>query len=340
MRNKLKQFRVKAEMTQARAAEAVGVSQPNYQRWEAGSAPVPDDKLKRLAKVLKTSPEAILGTHPPIEARLYNDSVGEDLNYYGEVAIHFCGGGAPLLVSISDGAFHRLYRQLQRDAAFVTVESLANQTVTIRTKAIAELYLSSEAYDYCGPESFVFRDYPDHISIQMPDPRDWEIVEALESGEVDDFDPADVQRVTDRIMITDEQYAALVAEGHIGPEALESERTKNQKETDRIIKLATHTTYQLSSGQRRSVLVDTPEALFNAFYELTDFEGGDAADDMVLLSAEGWHRTIFINKGALDYVMIPTHQYIQGRIDADSRELDESEPQVKQSRKKKSETNS
>lgn len=51
---------------------------------EAGSAPIPVDKLKKLAKVLKRSPEAILGRHPPINADLYDDSVGEDLNYYGE----------------------------------------------------------------------------------------------------------------------------------------------------------------------------------------------------------------------------------------------------------------
>lgn len=322
MRTKLKQFRVNAGLTQAKVAEAVGVSQPNYQRWEAGSAPIPDDKLKRLAKVLKTNAETILGRHPPVEAVLYDNSVGDDLNYYGEVAVHFAGGGAPLLLSISEGEFDRLYRALQRDVAFVTVESLANQTVAIRTKAIADLYFSSEAYDYCGPEGAVFCDYPDHVEIQMPDPRDWKIVEALEADDVDDFDPADVQRVIERVMITDEQYEKLVADGRIKAEDLEEERKKNQEETDRIFKLATQTTYQLSSGQRRSVYVDTPENLFNAFYELTDFDGGEPADDMILLVAEGRHRTIFINKSALDYVAIPTHQYAEGRTDADAEDLD------------------
>ena len=82
--------------------------------------------------------------------------------------------------------------------------------------------------------------------------------------------------------------------------------------------MATHTTYQLSAGQRRSVYVDTPEKLFNAFYQLTDFDGGDPADDMILLAAEGRHRTVFINKSALDYVTIPTHQYAEGRTDANA----------------------
>ena len=124
MKTKLKQFRVRAGMTQAKLAEKVGVTQPNYQRWESGSAPIPEEKLKKLAKVLRTSPEAVLGRHPPKEARFYDDSAGDDLNYYGEVAIHFCGGGAPLLLSISEEAFSSLHHDLQLNPAFVTVKSL------------------------------------------------------------------------------------------------------------------------------------------------------------------------------------------------------------------------
>jgi transcriptional regulator with XRE-family HTH domain len=324
MKTKLKQLRIGAGLTQAKIAEAAGVSQPNYQRWEAGSAPIPEDKMKKLAKILRASPEALLGRHPLIEAGIYDDSVGENLNYYGEVSIQFCGDGAPLLLSISEGAFHRLHRDLQRGMSFVTVESLANQTVAIRTKAIADLYFSSEAYDYCGPEGKVFRDYPDHVGIQMPDARDWEIVEALASDGIglEDFDPADVQRVNERIMITDEQYQKLVADGRIQPEDLEQERERNQKESDLILATATRATYQLSSGQRPSVYVDEAEELFRAFYRLTDFDGGDPAEDMVILPAEGWHRTIFINKSALDYVVIPTHRYIEGRTEADTKDLD------------------
>ena len=327
----LQLIRVAAGITQATVASTVGVSQPNYQRWESGSAPIPDDKLRKLAQALKTTPEALLGRHPPIEAGFYDDSVGEDLNYYGEVSVHFCGGGPPLLLSISDGAFRRLHRDLQRDTPFVTVESLANQTVVMRTKAIADLYFSSEAYDDYGPEHDT---YANHASIQMPDERDWEIVEALQDGYgLDDFDPADVQRVSERILITEEQYDKLVAEGLIKPEDLESEREKNQRETNSIFELATQTTYQLSTGQRRSVCVGS-EDLFNALYELTDFDGGEPADDMIRIPAEGWHRTIFINKSALDYVVIPTHRYNESRTEANAEDLDALEAAKKSAPKK------
>ncbi len=323
MKTKLKQFRVRAGLTQTKLAKKVGVTQPNYQRWESGSAPVPEQKLKKLAKVLVTSPEALLGRHPPIEARLYDDSAGDNLNYYGEVAIHFCGGGAPLLLSIAEEAFSSLHHDLQLNAEFVTVGSLANQTVAIRTKAIADLYFSSEAYDTYGPEH---NTYKDHALLQMPDLRDWEIVEALEHGiGLEDFDSADVQRVQQMIMIADEQYAQLVADGRIKPEELENERKKNQEETDRIFKLASTTTYQLSTGQRRDVYVDSHEDLYNAFYELIEFDGGAPADDMILLKAEGRHRTIFISKIALDYVSIPTHQYEAGSVEAAAADLQDKE---------------
>jgi len=321
MKVKLKQFRVAAGMTQAKVAAAVGVTQPNYQRWEAGAAPIPAAKLKKLAKVLKASAEAILGRHPPIEASLYDDSVSDDLSYYGEVAIHFCGGGNPLLLSISEAAFTSLHRDLQGEAAFVTVESMANQTVALRTTAIADVYFSSEAHDDYGPEQDT---YINHIDLQLPDARDWEIIECLACDEVgiEDFDPADVARVRNMIMITDAQYEKLVADGRIKADDLESERAKNQAETDRILEAAYLTTYQLSTGQQRSVYVDGPENLFNAFYELVDFDGGISTDDTIRLEAEGRHRVIFINKSALDYVAIPTHQFKEGSVEATAVALD------------------
>lgn len=311
MKNKLKQFRVHAGMTQARVAKAVGVTQPNYHRWESGAAPVPQDKLAKLASILKATPDALMGRHAPIEAHLYDSSVSDDLSYYGEVAVHFCGGGPPLLLSISEDAFHKLHRDLQRDEAFVTVKSLANQTVAIRSKAIADLYFSSEAYDDYGPEHDT---YTHRAHIQMPDPRDWEIVEALHSDVgLDEFDPADVKRVQERIMIAD---------GRIKPEEIEKERQKNQRETDEIFELATKTTYQLSTGAQRSVFVDDHERLYDAFYELIEFGGGEPADDLIRLEAEGAHRIIFINKNALDYVAVPTHQYEAGKVDATATDLE------------------
>jgi len=307
-------------MTQTEIATSVGVSQPNYQRWESGAAPVPDAKLKKLAKVLETTAEAILGRYPPVEVALYDESARDEISYYGEVAIHFLGGGGPLLLSISESAFSRLHRELQGESAFLNIESLTNQTVVFRAKAIADVYFSSEAYDDYGPEHGT---YANHLDFLLPDDRDWEIVEciALDFG-LEDFDPADVERVRGMIMTTDEQYEQLVAADHIKAEELEAERANNEARTEQIFNAAQTVTYQLSTGQRRSVSVYDEAGLYNAFYDLIDF-GDDISDEgMVLLNTEGRHRIIFINKAGLDYVAIPTHQYNKGRIEAEASEMD------------------
>jgi transcriptional regulator with XRE-family HTH domain len=303
MRRKLKQFRVSAGMTQTQAAQKIGVSQPNYQRWESGAAPIPEDKLNKLAKAFKTSPEAILGGPPAIERVLRDDSVDEDLNYYGKVSIHFSGGGGPLVLSISGGEFHGLYRQLQQHPAFVTVASLANQTVAIRTRAIAHLTFSGKTKSYDGPG--------------FSDPRDWEIVEAIAGGDVEGFDHDEVARVADRIMVADERYTEMVADGRLKPEDVAAVRERDRRRTARIFELASKTIYQLSGGRRRHVYLHWPPTVFGAFCELMDFGGGDP-DDMIEISVEGAHRTIFMNKDALDYVTTPTHLYLQGKADADT----------------------
>lgn len=320
MKIRLKQLRVDAGMTQTEIATAVGVTQPNYQRWESGSAPIPDAKLKKLAKVLETTAEAILGRYPPIEIAFYDDSAREEVSYYGEVAVHFLGGGEPLLLSISESAFSRLHRELQGDSAFLTIESLANQTVVFRAKAIADVYFSSEAYDDYGPEHGT---YANHLDFLLPDDRDWEIVECISDDfGLEDFDPADVERVRDMIMITDEQYEKLVAAGHIKAEELEAERANNEARAEQIFSAARTVTYQLSTGQRRSVFIYDADNLYNAFYSLIDFGDDISAEDMVLLNAEGRHRVVFINKAGFDYVSIPTHQYNKGRIEAEASEID------------------
>ena len=61
MKPKLKTLREAASLSQEQIAKQVGVSQPHYHRWEAGETPIPVNQLKKLAKVLKTTPEKITG---------------------------------------------------------------------------------------------------------------------------------------------------------------------------------------------------------------------------------------------------------------------------------------
>src|SRR5258708_20206622 len=112
-------------MTQSKLATAIGVSQPNYHRWETDKDPIPEDKLKKLAKVLNATPEAILGKQPPRIAAFYDDSAPEDLQYYGEVAVHFANGSKPLFLSISEPTFQCPYRTLQDTPTFLPLTPLS-----------------------------------------------------------------------------------------------------------------------------------------------------------------------------------------------------------------------
>jgi len=320
MANRLKHFRVAAGMTQTKVAKAVGITQSTYQRWEVGSIDIPDAQLVKLAKLLKSTSEALLGRHAPIRAALYDDSAPQHLQYYGEVAVHFQSGCEPLLLSISEEARDHLFQSLHLNRRFVTVKDLGNRTVAIRTSAISDLYLSSEAYDDYGPEHHD-AGYKEGTPLQFPDPRDWEIIECLACDDVgiDDFAELDVKRIEEAVTITEQQYATLIADGYIKPENLEAEKTKNAAVTEEIFEMATSVVYQLSNGKRRRVSVMFCN-LYEAFGDLVEDGGENFDKDSSILLQNGYHRSVFINPDAVDYISIPTH-LLDKSIDESSAEL-------------------
>src|SRR5260370_37923596 len=101
--------------TQTQAAKAAGVTQPTYQRWETGKAEIPKGHLAKLAKHFKTTELELLGRHPPKEAAFYNDKAPLELQYYGESAVDFGGGGGPFGLSVSGAAPAATYIQVQDD---------------------------------------------------------------------------------------------------------------------------------------------------------------------------------------------------------------------------------
>ncbi len=319
MRNRLKEFRVEFNMTQTQIAESVGVTQPTYQRWETGAAPIPEPKLKKLAHFLGVDAAKIIFKHEPIEATFFDADPNSETCYYGEVAIHFRNGGDPLLLSISNNAYTNLHLGLQGKTKFVTVNSLANQTVSLRVDAISDLYFSSDDYEDHGPEHGT---YKNHLNLQIPDNRDWEIIEAMAcDSDMDEFDSKDVERVSGWV-ITEEQYDKLAADDAIDQERLASDQESIMATTALAFKTACAVTYQLSTGQKRDIDVEDREAMYEAFVELVEMDDEGHENNMILWNVSGSHRTIFINKDAIDYVILPTHQYISGRVDSNAAALD------------------
>ena len=92
-------------MTQVQVAEAVGVSQPTYQRWESGAGSVPKSKIAKLAKVLGITPRQVEGQPEPFDLLGVDKEVSDEHQYYGELAIHFSSGSPPLLLPVSKSVF-------------------------------------------------------------------------------------------------------------------------------------------------------------------------------------------------------------------------------------------
>jgi transcriptional regulator with XRE-family HTH domain len=322
MVNRLKYHRVQNAKTQTQSAKAAGVTQPTYQRWEAGRAEVPKTALEKLAKYFKTTTAELLGTHPPVKAAFYDDDAPLDLQYYGEIAVHFESGSEPLVLSISEAARTSAYSQLHENRRFISFKDLGNRSVAIRREAISEFYFSSEAYDWYGPEE-EHASYNLGTPIQMPDTRDWEIVEAIYIEEIgagdatSDYPKEQVDRVRKAVMITDEQWEKLVADGNVKPEELETEKAARETDTAEILALAHTVTIQLSNGKRREIGY-TDCNLFECWEQFEDehYPYSDPEPGLIRLPYEGYHRTVFFNPDALDYVSFPTHRVEAHRIES------------------------
>jgi transcriptional regulator with XRE-family HTH domain len=331
MKNRLKHHRVSNAKTQTEAAKAAGVTQPTYQRWEAGHVEVPEAALKKLAKLFKATPAELLGRHPPKEAAFYDDKAPLDLQYYGEVAVHFKSGSEPLVLSISEAAHAAAYSQLQSNRQFITFKDLSNRSVAIRREAISEFYFSSEAHDWYGPEE-EHEHYKLATPIQMPDPRDWEIVEAFWTddigggGEFGGFAGEDVKRVESMIMISDEQFDEYVAKGVIKPEDLATEKAARAADTEDIFALCHTVRIQLTSGKRREIgYVDSN--LFECWEQFEDedypYSGREDREGLIRLPVYGYHHTIFFNPEDIDYVSLPTYKMEEDRTESYSEHLTE-----------------
>lgn len=299
MRSRLKKLRLAAGMTQAGVADAMGISQPNYQRWESGTAQVPEGKLKKLARVLGTSADQILGRPAAFDRIGINREVGDDRTYYGEVAVHFTDGNA-LLLPISELARDSLHYQFQGNSEFVVAESLDNRIVFVRREAVADVYFSSDAYGDSGPG-----EYPGHMGI-WPDDRFWHIMEHMDTPEdlAEDFDAGEIRSALRQIGM------GVTRKGKRNPGTQGDPSSTDAVE--RFFERATNTYWQLTGGTLRREYVFDNLVLFEALNCLQD---PDEAEDMILLPIEGYHRSIQIRKAAVAYISVPKHKFHAGGVE-------------------------
>jgi transcriptional regulator with XRE-family HTH domain len=310
----LKKARLLKAYTQTQLAHELGISQPNYQRWESGQTEIPKSKLNKLAKILETSINQINGIREPFDLLGIEKGIAPNRQYFGEVAFHFVSGHAPLLLSITEEARSKLYQELSLGQSVLTVESLENQIVFIRKSAIADVFFSSEAYDDYGPD-----EYPRSIGI-FPDDEFWEIIEHLDCIEMleEKFSEEAIKEVTDAVFLSDENIATLISQGDMSAEERESVETDAKAITELFVNNAKNTVWQLSSGQRREIDTYENDTIYEAF---SVFEFDDEID-LIYLPDAGYHRSIFINFNAVDYVSVPKHKYQAGKLESLAKDVD------------------
>lgn len=69
---RLRAAREARQMTQARLAELLSVDRRVYNRWERGASLPQLDAVVRIAQVLQTSVDALVGLEAPTEPRIHN----------------------------------------------------------------------------------------------------------------------------------------------------------------------------------------------------------------------------------------------------------------------------
>lgn len=327
-RTSLKQRRQELNLTQVEVAKAVGVSQPTYQNYEAGTIAIPDANLKRLIKVLKMTREEILGKSKAKSEDLESRELPEEY-YWGEIAVHFLKGPA-LVLSISYGEYKRLFRQLQGDGKFFHVFSLSNQMVAVRRPAVTDLYLADDGSSTYGPE----HDSYDAVGVWRSTAGFWEIVEDL-VGEADSFEELEANYGKDAVTDVARSIGLnmpgdidrLIEEGKVDAKDRESVLADAEQSLETARRLALDVTWQLSVGKVRRA--SSWDCELTRYWWIRDECDPEAQGSMIIVEAED-AQTAFINPDELDYISIPEHRYCA----AEEEEMAEEEEEVMKAPKK------
>lgn len=318
MKSLIRKARLLSRMTQVQVAEAVGVSQPTYQRWESGAGSVPKSKIAKLAKVLGITPRQVEGQPEPFDRFGVDKEVPDEHQYYGELAIHFSSGSPPLLLPVSEAERSGFFNAVQGDEAFVQVESLDNRIVFVRRKAIADAYFSSDDYDDYGPEDYGAQ----HLGVK-PDEAFWKIVEHLEYPEClnDEFSEHEIQTVIKNFFLDDADLDKLFANGSIKLEDRDRVKQKAAETAELYASRARDITWQIPGHRSRCISIDENKDLYETFCILMLSN----EHEMLHLAPEGYHREIFLNLSAIDYIAAPAHKFREGELQSAAEELGDPE---------------
>jgi len=296
-------------MTQLQVARAVSVDPLVYQQWESGAKKVPKSLVADLARVLDLSEWQVEGRSEPYYLSGDHEDLPDESQYYGELAIHFDSGLAPLLLPITEAERSKLHDAIQSDEAFIQIESLDNRIVFVRRKAIADVYFSSKDYEDYGPGDYGGQ----HLGV-YPTESFWKIVEFLDCPEVlgKEFSDEEIQAVSKEVILDDADLEELIANGSVKPEDRNKVREEADRTTERYVSRSRNITWQLQGNCSRYVLFFKNREVYKTFCLLPMA----SENELLYLTPENYHRSIFIRLSALDFITIPAHKYHEGELDS------------------------
>src|SRR5690625_4225927 len=314
----LKRCRLAVGKTQAEVASEIGVTQPTYQRWESGTTALPKNKTKRLAKVLSCSEDELSGKPKPFDLFGIDDHVDDDRTYFGEVAIHFSAPGRPMLVPISEKERLWIGKQIDGNSRFIQIESLDNRTIFVRSEAICDLFLSSEAYDTFGPD-----EYDEYLCV-YPDDEFWQIVENIECLDMiedeHEHEHSAIDKILEHLSLDTDALDEQLSKGEISEAQRKEIEDRHKSDMERFHTRATSVVWQPTGRLPRSMYFDEDEVLYDTF-SLLELSLEDD-ENFVYLRGEGYHRSAFVNLSQVDYFSIPSHRFDEGRLISLEGELD------------------
>lgn len=307
-RSPLKRCRLAVGKTQAEVASELSVTQPTYQRWESGRTSLPKNKTKRLAKVLSCSEDDLFGKPKPFDLLGIDDQIDDDRTYFGEVAIHFSLPGKPMLIPISEKERLWIGKQIEGNSRFIQIESLDNRTIFVRSEAICDLFLSSEAYDTFGPD-----EYDEYLGV-YPDDEFWHIVENIDCLEMidEEHDRSAIDKVLYHLSLDTGELDEQLSKGKINEAERKEIEDQHKSNMERFHTLSTSVVWQPTGRLSRSMYFDQDEVLYDTFNLLElSLEDGE---NFLYLGGEGYHRSAFVNLSQIDYISIPSHRFNEGRL--------------------------
>ena len=83
--HKIRKIRELKNLSQENMAEALGIKQSSYRKWETGEVKINEDKLNKVAMIIGVEPDVIRNYSEGIILNNCTQSNGQQNNYYQEV---------------------------------------------------------------------------------------------------------------------------------------------------------------------------------------------------------------------------------------------------------------